>query len=202
MNAKAETLQDRFLTGSMDTALWQDSLNWDGSSFPNTPTFSFGKFSVSQNDVAGLGSVSAFDLTGSAFSAELLYIDDPSQTGAEISVSDGTSVIYFQVNASTLYAAYWDVSTVVCGSMTYDPAVHRFLRISEVAKKLYFDYSADGTEWVNLAQRVADPFDQANVKLYVSVGATPHGTGVGGEWTNVGLVPVSSRLADPGFASR
>jgi hypothetical protein len=203
MTAKIETLQDRFLSGSLDTSVWSDSSSWDGSSFPGTASFSFGEMTIPTSG-GGITSVGSYDLTGSGVSAELLHADSTAQNLLLVS-PDRINYAYIKVapaNSSGPLAviaghgAPDDEMTLI----NYDISKHRFLRLCENSGTLYFDVSGDGLNWQNIAS-VPTPFTATSVAVSVYAGGIGSGAN-SGQWGNIGYVPVSSRYVSPGFGVR
>jgi hypothetical protein len=202
-NAKIETLQDRFVNGTLDMSLWEDSTDPAGSALLQAPSYSYGEVTCPGNASAqysGIYSVNSYDLTESGLSVEL--IDIGPDTTATFALEDGSgnsALLWANTPAGTLEFSIHSGTAVA--TLTFVPAEHRFWRICEAGGNLYADVSPDGIEWVNVGSAANSAIDATNVKAFISCGGTATGP-VAAQWGNIGYVPVSSRLVDPGFTSR
>ncbi|HEX7241028.1 MAG TPA: vanadium-dependent haloperoxidase [Longimicrobiaceae bacterium] len=159
--AKAHTLVDNFNDNTVDSGKWSHSIGFAAEvnqrveirlpgNQAGTNTFSY-------------RSVSPYDLTGSAIWVEL--IRRPTARAGTFAVLQATTAddqnsvsITVSLGALGCSLTLGGVSTLVAGT-PYDAARHRWLRIRETFGALYWEVSADGTEWAVAASRSPHPFD-------------------------------------------
>ena len=111
---------------------------------------------------------------------------------------DTSNQIKFSTEANTLIAerSIGGVDAQVL-TTTYDPAVHKWLRIRESAGTIYWDYSVDGQTWTNFTSQ-ANPFAITSLNIDLFSGnwqATSSGTLVKYDDLNTGL-PKAETLKD------
>lgn len=175
-----ETLTDNFNDNSLDEAKWDGSYYEEGistvSEVNNQIELAFTN-PVGYSEVR-LVSVNYYDLTSSY--AYLKLVNAGNQSLTDFSVS-------FQVRDEIGGFISWSIinGTIVAGyaeAITYDSDVHKYLRIREASGTIYFDYSANGIDWVNFTSDTAVNYviDPTSVlfQLYVAQGETPGATTV------------------------
>ena len=147
----------------------------------------------------GVGTLAAYDLTNSGVSAQLVSM--PSGAGPNIqatfilSNNNGAAAnwlgwLIYYIGGSTgwvIDAVYGNPSlnwpnNSNPSQFSYNPAIHRNLRIVEHGGTVYWDYSPDGTTWTNAAS-MADPF--AVTGMYLSLYASTQTGTVPVQWGNV-----------------
>lgn len=202
-NPKIETLQDRFIDGTLDTSFWEDSADLGSTSFWQTPSFAYGQMTCPGESGAGvysgICSLGAYDLTQSGLSVELFSLD--SAASAAFTVQDGSgNYVQLYINPTGPELEFNLGATTVV-SAAYSAVDHRFLRVCETGGVLYADTSADGVEWMTLGSVAVGSLDATSVKVQLSVGENP-ASSVAAQWGNIGLVPASSRLVEQGFVAR
>jgi hypothetical protein len=201
-NPKVETLQDRFINGTLDTTRWNDATDINGNAFLQTPAYGYGQMTCPGESGAavysGIASVGSYDLAESGLSVELFSLDPAASATFVLGGSSGSP--NFWVNPVTHLLEFNDAGTVAA-SVSYSAVDHRFLRICESGGTLYGDASPDGIEWTNIGSIAVGALDTSSVKAQFSIGVYPT-SAVGAQWGNIGYVPASSRLVDPGFTAR
>jgi len=152
-NPPMASLQDTFPGTSVNGTLWNSfpsaggSVGVSGGLLSLTDTASSALFSVLQ-------SVSTYDLTGSYLFAKLasagtqaantlalMKVQVDANNSAQILVQNGTLAAQHQVAGS--YSA-------LLGPVTYNAAVHKWLRMREASGTFYFEWSTDGVTWSTL----------------------------------------------------
>jgi hypothetical protein len=204
-NAKIETLQDRFVNGTLDTSVWDATTDRNGTAFLQTPAFSYGLVTCPGESggsvYSGIASVGSYDLAESGLSVELFSVDPAASADFLVQDSAGNSPnLWVNPTGPTLEFAVGPDSIVVA-TVPYSAVDHRFLRICESGGTVYADTSPDGAEWANLGSVATGALDASSVRVQFNVGDYPT-SAVAAQWGNIGYVPVSSRLVDPGFTSR
>lgn len=169
-NPKTETLIDSFNDNSLDLGKWN---NWGGIQVVETNQ----ELELTTTTAAsyfGINSINQYDLTSSYVLVRLI---DPGNTSlashdCELQCSDigGNNKIHFQVYADWLVAAH-TISSVYTGLayITYDPAIHKWLRMRENSGNTYWDYSIDSLTWTNFWVE-ADPIILTELTVYFIVG--------------------------------
>lgn len=191
---KAEALQDRFVEASLDLTLWNDTTNWNGAAFGGPVGFSYNQITCPTGGTSGICSNNSYDLTDSAVSVELV---DETEGDNFLLVANGSDAAWFV--AGIVLEAITTVSGLV-QSVTYNPDLHRFLRICEVNGTFYWDVSRDGVTWRSFAGR-SDDFNADSVVVAVYSDGAGLGTNTS-QWSNVELSPAGLRVASPGFSAR
>lgn len=170
-NPAISTLQDDFNDASLDTSKWS---NWSGARV----TESGGTLNIATTTSAiysGIDSQNAYDLTGSSIYVQLndagnlnltsledafvLKIDDNNRVFFNISGYDGTIAAYKQVSGSSSSLA----------SATYSSTNHKWLRFRESSGTLYWETSADATNW-NVLYSEASPITITSLKVSLVAG--------------------------------
>ena len=72
---------------------------------------------------------------------------------------------------------------------TYDPDVHVWWRIRESGGSVFFDYSVDGTAWVNLRSLAHNLETLDNFLIVIGAGTTSGGTGAFAYFDNLNTNP-------------
>jgi hypothetical protein len=201
-NAKIETLQDRFVNGTLDTSLWEDGTDANGMAFAQTPVFSYGEMTCpgATGQYSGISSANRYDLTESGLSAELIYVD-PTATATFALVDSTGATVLLWANTPSGVLEFSIASGTAVATIPFVPAEHRFWRICEAGGNFYADVSPDGIEWVNIGSAANSTIDATGVKVMLDCGGTTVAP-VAVQWGNIGYVPVSSRLVDSGFTTR
>jgi hypothetical protein len=116
------------------------------------------------NDYNQIITVSTYDLNESNFFVRLLDAGNQAVAshGAIFFIrknADDSNKLFFTVSSTVLqcFKVVVGVQTQVGSNVTYDAAVHKWLRFREAGTTLYWDYSTDGSSWTNL-NSLANPF--------------------------------------------
>ncbi|HET7233200.1 MAG TPA: hypothetical protein VFJ16_24530 [Longimicrobium sp.] len=173
--AKAITLVDNFGDNTTDTAKWSAWTSNGGLAQEVNQRLEIRPASSVANSYAGYISVASYDLTGSQVAVELVRTVrgtvDGSETYLRLQNAAG-DVIYYKVQGGVFYCSKTPVgatSSTHLAELPYDRTAHRWMRIREQLGILYFEYSADGCEWLLLVS-VATPFSLASVKIELAAG--------------------------------
>lgn len=211
---KIDAFKDRFTESSLDATLWTANTTGGASCSLNgeTVVLTVG----TSTSKAGIGSVTAFDLTSSEATVELVSPGDITQhletTFALTSDSGGgnldgnfvTFKIADAINSGSpgMYASYYNGgSETRVTTSSYSASLQRFLRFREVAGTVYWDTSPDGVTWVNYTS-MASPFDLTSVYLELATdNYSTRTTGTSGVFANVGVVPESDKTLSPGMGT-
>ncbi len=153
--ALIETLNDDFsLSNAIDTSKWS-IFNGAGTNVFNIDNQLKMFTAVSAaGSYYGITSLTTYDLTGSYFQGRLVNSGDTSiasyQTDFLIQL-DSNNRAYWSRTGTTLacWKAIGGVYTQQGSSLTYDAAVHKYVRIRESSGTVYWDYSTDGSLWTN-----------------------------------------------------
>lgn len=191
------TLVDDFNTGAFSPAIWVVNPSWFGFSEP--VSIVDGQVDITIVDdfsYGGLESVDYYDLTESAVFAQLVSAGD--QTTSidvyPIFMSDANlNVMGWECTTGLLYMMFPGRSSI---PMPYDPAIHKWLRVRETGGYLYFDYSIDGTTWVNAYNDIDPPIDSIDLTAlrcgFVAGADGSAGPGMTAIFDNVNAVPVTA----------
>lgn len=191
MPSKAETLQDRFTAASLDSTLWQGTAYLGGTaSFGTAISYSYGLVSFPTGATSGICSKSAYDLTDSAVTVELVF-NGPGDNFFLVENVDSGNAAWWQCG-EVVECVYTDSSAIA--SATYDASLHRFLRIREESGSIHWDISADGLSWNTFAY-ISDPFDATNIQVSLYSLGDASGDTYTAQFGNVGYIPVSQRQA-------
>jgi hypothetical protein len=169
--AKAHTLVDNFSDNSVDTTKWNPSVG--------TTRETNGRIEIPLlSGSTGNGSLHAqapYDLTNSEVRVELVRAPlRHASVEAYLIVLNtaGTYYLKFIVLNGTLIASQWLNGTLDDRTLgTYDPAVHRWLRLRETNGVVHYETSPDGVTWTTLFSN-ADPFSLSSV--YIRFGAAAY----------------------------
>jgi hypothetical protein len=173
--AKAHTLVDNFNDNTLDTSVWV--------AVPNADTARETNGRVEMRPPSNQGAVvmystgtTTYDLTDSEVFVELVRATTNAATRIGLTVLAGTTgYVSIWVFNGRLEALQWANSTfTILRSIAYDPAAHRWLRLSEQAGITRWEVSADGREWTVIYQ-APDPIALTAVELRfgLSVAAYP-----------------------------
>jgi hypothetical protein len=139
--AKLSTLFDDFEDGTLNTTLWDDSVNaTEGSGYVTIP--------ADGSYTNKLGTTTTYDLTEDSFQFELTF-SAGATVGAEqfcqlFTGAPGQTIQMGRFQQSIGYD-YNGASEFV----TYNATDHRFCRIRTTATQIFFETSADGSSWSN-----------------------------------------------------
>jgi hypothetical protein len=201
--AKAHTVVDNFNDDTINTALWAVSPPGDYVRETN------GRVEIRPgSNLAGsyvYYTPVTYDATESSFSVEVVRAATGPDVRTGIALFGTGGSVYIWIRNGTVDAAYTaaGVTTALAGA-SYDPAVHRWLRIREWTGTTFWETSADGCAWAVLAQ-APDPIALTAVYLYLGtqeLTATPApGTAV---LDNVNLqhTPLSRRVEERRLSAR
>ena len=123
----------------------------------------------------GFGSKTIFPLSGSAASIELVEMPADGTLGMLLSIMDDESRnVAWWVEPDSLYTSYDDgIGYTTLDIIPYDPAVHRWLRVSERDGEFVWETSPDNIEWtVHTTMEVPDFDPWVYVDLEVWKGAS------------------------------
>jgi hypothetical protein len=121
-----------------------------------------------------LTSASTYDLTGSYALVQVTDAGNQSLASHEVILYvkiDGNNKIWISISGG-LIAAFKNVGGVgsqIGSSLTYDSAVHAWLRIREFGGSCYLDTSADGYSWTN-RWSLSNPFAMTSLKAAMQTG--------------------------------
>lgn len=150
---KVDTLKDNFTGGSLDAAKW--SADWASG---GDATVVDGRLRLQTGSSAYAWSVvfsnNYFDLTDSAVYVQIPDPGNrPTNWAARIAVTpESGTTDWVRMYVSDVYGVVTQISNNDSlihndGTSTYDPAVHRWIRIRESSGVIYFGFSADGIDW-------------------------------------------------------
>lgn len=184
----AAELRDTFAAPDLDTSRWTatNSAGVTGAQTDGAYAFEVDAAAVAYSQLTSAGS---YDLTGSAFTVEL--VDAGSQAAgleAYFIVEADTSNRLVAVVAGGFLGIYKTVSGSQSGITfpTYDPIAHRWLRIREEAGTTYWEAAADGADWTVLHFE-ATPITVTATRLILQAGAWQAlGADATVVWDNVG----------------
>jgi hypothetical protein len=170
---KAITLVDSFGDNATDPAKW----NSFGPVQEVNQRLEIRPASGVTNSYGGYASVSTYDLTGSQVSVEVLRALrygplDSTESYLHVQNAAGDA-LYFKVSVGLLYCTKVPAgagSSTHLAELPYDPNRHRWMRIREQLGILYFEYSADGSDWTLLVS-VPTPFSVSAVTVEIAAGA-------------------------------
>lgn len=199
----AETLEDNFNDNSIDAGLWEDD--------------AVGGFTLSETNqhieivthvdggYAELRSANLYNLIGSY--AFVQMVDAGNQALESFGITffivddedDGDDEgLFWQIDNGTISAF---VGNDELDSDTYDPDVHKYLRIREASGVIYFDYSSDGFNWTAFASDTP-VYSYAASGIGVAVGASLEASSTAAIFDNfnilVGIMSVSGELTSAG----
>ncbi|MFE7233895.1 hypothetical protein ACFVAF_25160 [Streptomyces sp. NPDC057596] len=142
------TIVDDFDAGAINTSLWTGNygtISQTGGRARVTCTTTYSAFASAAAYTLAGSSVyvrvyppAAGGATTSAF-ALAAVLSGTGGTEAGIQINAATGKIRFQSNVD-----YWDAAAV---ELTYDPAAHAYVRLSEAGGTLTWSTSPDGTAW-------------------------------------------------------
>jgi hypothetical protein len=149
--AKAHTLVDDFNDNSMDAAKW-------GAYGHVLETNQRLEIRPLGGQYGGYHSVATYDLTDSEVRVELVQavlMVPSAQTHLVLDNAAGDELV-LRAEGTCLYCIQ-TVGGVYSNlrSVSYDPELHRWLRIRHAAGTVYWETSPDGCDWATLADRVA-----------------------------------------------
>lgn len=190
MVAKAETLIDNFNDNSIDTNKW--SVFGGGSQVAETNN-ELEITTLTTVNFYGIESVNKFDLTSSYALVKLI-------TPGDTSILFHVTQLYIQLDTSNQLKWTIDSTTIkaeknvggsnsqVGSSTTYDPAIHKWLRIRESGGTIYWDYSTDEITWTNFTS-LANPFIITSINLDISAGVySPTSSGTTSKFDDFNIV--------------
>lgn len=166
-----ETLQDDFNDNSFNTIKWTRTN--DTQVVENNSSLEM------SSDLAGnyvaVDSVSYYDLTGSHILLELADAGNQALTSWETYpltlIMTGGNYVQFRLIGGLLkvYKKIGASATQLGSTITYDSAIHKWLRIREHNGTMYFDWSTDGINWTNITS-VLNPITVSSLQVELSVG--------------------------------
>jgi len=167
----AIALSDDFDDNSLDTTTRWD--NWGGSNVQETNQ------RIEITGSTGVGyygfeSKTTYDLTGKHAFVELGNVQNPasgwSATPIQLTPSSGNNIYWMLVNGSLqCWTSVSSTYTQRGSSITYDPDVHKFVRIRESGGTTYFDWSTDGRNWTNHTS-TSNPFAVTTLRVVIMIG--------------------------------
>jgi hypothetical protein len=137
---------------------------------------------VPSNQTAGYVQSTTLDYTGTCTIVEIVEVPNATATGRltmRIDTGGGTYVL-FEVLQGTLYALKNDGNVNSVGSMPWNLATARFVRMREQAGTWYWDVSPDGTSYTQLATLALTLAGQTAAELRLIV-TTSAGVNNGGQ---------------------
>lgn len=171
---KAHTLQDNFNNNVMDIGKWTRSgpieeVNQRLEIRPESGVAIAGGIYLS---------AVPYDLTDSEARVELVrgLSPNPNFTETYLLARNGPASRYAKLtlkNGTLLSELAKDGVATTVNLASYDPALHRWLRLREASGTLYYETSPDGDTWTTLFGH-ADPFDLSSV--YLQLGAASYQT--------------------------
>lgn len=149
-SAKFHNLTDNFDDNSINATIWNDdTASETGGQMVVTANTSTGTYN-------GISSDSRYDLTESYAFIQLVSAGDTSLsfTTYILELYNDTVDLYWAIEygATDEIVAYKSPNSVDYTEIyraTYDPDVHKWFRIREASGTVYWDTSADGTNWTN-----------------------------------------------------
>lgn len=149
--ALIETLIDNFDDNSLDTGLWD---NWGGAKVKEQNGRIETTGGTANGDYFGMDSVNTYNFTNSAVFIEMI---DPGLSHANRVTTpieihrNANNAYYWEFNNGSMQA--WKVHTgtydTIGSALTYNNTTHRWFRLRNAGSTVYYDYSADGVNWVN-----------------------------------------------------
>jgi hypothetical protein len=173
--AKAITLVDNFGDNATDATKWSAWTQNGGSVQEVNQRVEIRPANNTSNSYGGYASNATYDLTSSQVSVELVRALRNNVDGAETYLHVKNAAgdqLFFKVQNGLFYCTKWlatATSSTHLAELSYDPARHRWMRIREQLGILYFEYSANGCDWLLLVS-VATPFDLSSVTLEIAAG--------------------------------
>jgi hypothetical protein len=160
---KAHTLVDNFNDNTLDTGKWNpQGTTRETNGRIEMPHLSNG---ASANY---LYSLTTYDLTDSEIRVELVRApraNSPTQVRVLVRPNDYTVYLALYMQGGALYVNHSVNGTGVNRRVaSYDPALHRWLRLREAHGTIYYETSPDGNTWSTL-DSYATPFDVSSVIL-------------------------------------
>lgn len=149
--ALAETLTDNFNDNSIDGAKWTNG----GS---GQVVEQSGRIEISTQKAANyfqLTSLVTYDLTSSYYLVQILYAGNQTLVSRQTILYaelDVNNKVYIQIDQGNISANYVVAGTPTygAGSVTYNPATHKWVRLREASGTTYFEYSTNGHTWSTL----------------------------------------------------
>lgn len=173
--AAATAVVDDFSDNSLDTSIWN---NW-GAPELTEESQHIEIDTTTSAEYQGMDSTNTdlFTLSGSQVSIRIEDAGDQSITSYELYplqlLKDANNALKWYINQGTLrtYKEVATVQTEVGTGVSYSASTHRYLRIRESGGTVYFDHSADGTNWTNHgSELVSNLFDLNNFYIEISNG--------------------------------
>jgi hypothetical protein len=162
---KIATFVDDFATA--------DAAKWTG--YGANPTVSSGRLSIVPDPgYSSLFSVRTYDLTSSQIAVQV--VSPPN-------IGNGTTQCFFmqcRLDSGNLVQWIWGNGTILADyviagggtspyTATYSGVTHAWLRITESAGTVAWDYSGDGVSWTNAAS-ASIPWDKSALNVYTAAG--------------------------------
>jgi hypothetical protein len=168
--SKLETLVENFSSGKIRAQKWD---NW-GDAQITVVEEKVVLTSVLGGGYYGLQSQNRYRLTESRVSTELVDAGDtdiPSWEVYPIQVFADTDNTLQIAIASGNILCRKKVATVVStvDTTAYDPDVHKWFRLSETGGEVFYEYSTDGENWLELHSE-STPIDVSSVVFEVLIG--------------------------------
>ena len=168
-----ETLTDNFDDSSLDSGKWGNFTD-SGGTIVETTVLTFTPQAATSGSQALIFSQNRYKLIGSSASLRVNTASHEGVASYLVLQLDGSNQVSMGFSDGDIYAAKKIAgSDTVLNDEPYDSDVHKWLRIRESAGTIYFDYSTDGVNWVNLSTLV-NPFSLQS--LQVSIGFYEWGT--------------------------
>ena len=166
---KAETLVDPMHGSSLNATLWGTVIGTVSESSSGLLITN----PVNYTGYGGMTSVLPYDMTGSSFSVRLVDPGNETINSWEVQLVaqiDSSNYLQWLLNKNSFLAQYKLAGVVTNpGTLTYNPAIHKYFRIREASGTIFWDWSTDGITWTNLTSH-ANPFAVTALKAVLSVG--------------------------------
>lgn len=198
----AISLNDNFDDNSFDTSKWT---NWGGANVQETNQ-RIELTGTTTTNYFGFESAVNYDLSGKHVFVQFGNVQNPAAgwnaTPLSLSLSTGNDMYWYLTNGSLeCWTAVGGSYTQRGSSITYDPDVHKFVRIREASGTTYFDWSTDGRSWTNHTS-TSNPFAVTSL-VVLSIIGTDATVGSVPSYTvdNYNFIPEATPLLDKMSAS-
>lgn len=179
------TLTDNFATKDTTKWAWGGTAGVSGGQAVQTPTLANDQWIIANQ---------SYDLTGVAFSAELVQTPNVGNGGTTTYILLDTGIantyFYFQWLASgNLVMGELNAGADDSTSIAYNAVSHRWLRVRESGGTVFWDTSPDGVTWTNRRSKTpAIPFVRLAPGFFANYSGTEPSPGTA-IWDNVNFVP-------------
>ena len=162
--ATTYTLRDDFKNNSIDFAKWSTSMT-EGMSISEINQ-ELEITTVTTGGQAYLRSGTTYDLTGSQVSVKIVNAGNQSLASLQVFVCEieapALGFINYKIIGNQIYARSAGANVA---SASYNPLIHRYLKISEDSGNIYWKYSSDGVTWNSFCS-IVNPFAITSVYIY------------------------------------